>query len=166
MLSQWRGSDKQITRPYQNGWRARYALVKIDEFLPKKLSLCCRGFSEWNLHGHRVNWFDFKLNIPNLRTRRSPFDSALQSTSDVFILQCNINDKSTRTKGHYTSFHSPPNFPTENMLRKWVHICTSIDVDESTITLYRDGELVSEQELDLTGLFPVGYFEESVPSPV
>ena len=52
------------------------------------------------------------------------------------------------------------------MLRKWVHVCTSIDVDKRTITLYRDGELVSEQELDLAGLFPfpVGYFEESVQS--
>ena len=73
-----------------------YALAKIEEYFPKQLSICFRGFPEWNRHGHRTNWVDFKLNIPDLRTKFSFLaDFTLHSTSDIFRFQCGANDKIT-----------------------------------------------------------------------
>ena len=45
-----------------------HALTNINAYFPMQLSVCFRGFPEWNRHGHRTNWVDFKLNIPDLRT--------------------------------------------------------------------------------------------------
>ena len=155
------GDNKEISKWVEG--KNGYALAKIEEFFPKQLSVCFRGFPEWNRHGHRTNWVDFKLNIPDLRTKFSFLaDFSLHSTLDIFHFQCGLNDKSTRTHNCYIPFHpAPQNFPAQNMLRKWVHICMSINVDKSTVTLYRDGELMSEQEIDIVELFPVGYFEEA-----
>ena len=160
IIKGFRYEDNKATSKWVEG-KNGFALAKVDRYFPDEFSVCVRVFSEWNRHGHRVPYFDVNLNIPHLRENNFIIDFHIHATADVFVFHATPNDNSIATKEYYHKTHDKPrNFPFQNMLRKWVHFCTSYNRKKNSLVIYRDGRLISKNDIDITQMYPVGYFEE------
>ena len=114
-----------------------YAKVTIDSYFPDIFSVCFRGLMEWERMGY-IGWLDINLMIPEVRVKRWPNDFSIHSGRNDFYYVGRKNDKSKDSQGSYfTNFRNwstTSDFPSQNLLRKWNHLCTSLDSTENTIT--------------------------------
>ena len=136
--------------------------VNFDSFLPEFLTICMRVKSLYMRHGDQMFWVEVHINNDGKKniSQYGDFQVYSQSYGRFRMISQGNDDTYLKKLGKTLKPGNKKKYPTQNIIRKWLHFCVGADFINGKTTFSLNGENVTTFDTKFSNVFPAGYYSE------